>query len=1090
MIKFYFMKTRRLLTLWLFLAGLLLGYTKAYAQGGGSAAGLVLVSSTDFSVSGAESKSFNVIDSLNGFKGIFSPEISVGEDFSLPSDVYTDPSETTFLSGKHYGISYRSHSLDTLRFARTTDDWGIVFSSGDKSVLSNTLLLNYRVGGLKIGGKYSVEIEVCNPHSASYLEPSGSNKTPHLREGYHLTLKIGTNNYQNLPDGFDVMVPYYADSSRVYTISSSASADLRRGAITNGTLDVNVYMSNSSSNSAVKIKSIKVYAEVDPVVVGQYSECAGGKKATFKLKDTYDNCKYQWYKDGSAISGATNSSYTHTTGNVDGQEYTFHCLITSAEGERIKSKSWKFTDRLCCIDDNGKPTGEKLIWQDDFGTFTEKGKYWIWDYSDINNPKKVEKTTADGWTYELPYSIPGAIYDSNLDVGEGKYSVAANVTNESASDGTKWGWQTITFYGKYLASGSMSPGENTYISPYDYAPDHTVSSVDAPKGYGAMLFLNCGNEAGETIYSRTLSGLSQYSGKKFTAKCYVSTWSNASVPIQICIRVTDLNTGTSYTSETVERYAYHSGASEYDVRTAWDEVSASIELTGEDPKMKLEVISKGGGADNNQKGNDLLLDDIQVWVCGDDTAETNFFDGYNPVIVGDTIRCASGISRYVISENSLPSGCYYTWYYDGDSTGYAGVDETVAFIGTNYRPSEGGKHTLSCSIVSPDLKDTMVISLDIMVDVIEVSLSTTKSEGFEMGWMEIIVDSSSSNVDEYVWKVNDYSFSGKNNIQKFTYDDMRSGFVRVSVESDNGCYGISDSLAFVIPPVFDTPGGTFKDTLVWEETFGYFNDLNGKSYSIVEYSDIEHSQKIEKQTDSKFRYELEDAPMGYEFSAEGKVLSGQYTVAASVNDYLFADCIGCYDPIKEKDTNLVIDHSGFMEGCALYINATPESKNEVIYSRVISGLQKKIRYEFNAFFTTFNGEEDSLKVRVSEVGNPSNMVEYTAKSIKGSNARPDRWCILTADFFTKEGNSILVEFINVNESDKGNVIVIDDLRLLTYHETLIADVDPISAKNADDIVNVYTVSGALVKANVKRSEALNGLLEGIYVVGNEKMIVR
>ena len=51
-------------------------------------------------------------------------------------------------------------------------------------------------------------------------------------------------------------------------------------------------------------------------------------------------------------------------------------------------------------------------------------------------------------------------------------------------------------------------------------------------------------------------------------------------------------------------------------------------------------------------------------------------------------------------------------------------------------------------------------------------------------------------------------------------------------------------------------------------------------------------------------------------------------------------------------------------------------------------------------------------------------------------------------------------------------------------------VDPISAENADDIVNVYTVSGALVKANVKRSEALKGLLEGIYVVGNEKMIVR
>ncbi|MBE6327092.1 MAG: hypothetical protein E7077_08545, partial [Bacteroidales bacterium] len=60
------------------------------------------------------------------------------------------------------------------------------------------------------------------------------------------------------------------------------------------------------------------------------------------------------------------------------------------------------------------PMGEKLIWQDDFGTFTEKGKYWVWDYSDINNPLKVEKTTKDGWTYELSDSIPGAEYDSDV----------------------------------------------------------------------------------------------------------------------------------------------------------------------------------------------------------------------------------------------------------------------------------------------------------------------------------------------------------------------------------------------------------------------------------------------------------------------------------------------------------------------------------------------------------------------------------------------------------------------------------------------------------------------------------------------------
>lgn len=42
----------------------------------------------------------------------------------------------------------------------------------------------------------------------------------------------------------------------------------------------------------------------------------------------------------------------------------------------------------------------------------------------------------------------------------------------------------------------------------------------------------------------------------------------------------------------------------------------------------------------------------------------------------------------------------------------------------------------------------------------------------------------------------------------------------------------------------------------------------------------------------------------------------------------------------------------------------------------------------------------------------------------------------------------------------------------------------------EDIVNVYSASGVLIKTNVKRSEALKGLDAGAYVVGGEKMIVK
>lgn len=51
-------------------------------------------------------------------------------------------------------------------------------------------------------------------------------------------------------------------------------------------------------------------------------------------------------------------------------------------------------------------------------------------------------------------------------------------------------------------------------------------------------------------------------------------------------------------------------------------------------------------------------------------------------------------------------------------------------------------------------------------------------------------------------------------------------------------------------------------------------------------------------------------------------------------------------------------------------------------------------------------------------------------------------------------------------------------------------VDSITAEDDDDFVNVYTISGALVKANVKKSEALKGLSNGSYIVGNQKVVVR
>lgn len=54
--------------------------------------------------------------------------------------------------------------------------------------------------------------------------------------------------------------------------------------------------------------------------------------------------------------------------------------------------------------------------------------------------------------------------------------------------------------------------------------------------------------------------------------------------------------------------------------------------------------------------------------------------------------------------------------------------------------------------------------------------------------------------------------------------------------------------------------------------------------------------------------------------------------------------------------------------------------------------------------------------------------------------------------------------------------------------TTATNVESVAAEESNDIVNVYTASGALVKANVKKFDALKGLANGTYVVGGEKMI--
>lgn len=57
------------------------------------------------------------------------------------------------------------------------------------------------------------------------------------------------------------------------------------------------------------------------------------------------------------------------------------------------------------------------------------------------------------------------------------------------------------------------------------------------------------------------------------------------------------------------------------------------------------------------------------------------------------------------------------------------------------------------------------------------------------------------------------------------------------------------------------------------------------------------------------------------------------------------------------------------------------------------------------------------------------------------------------------------------------------------NDSLSSSTDINSDNAADSIVNVYSVDGAIVKVNVKMSDALVNLKKGLYIIGNKKVYV-
>ena len=681
---------------------------------------------------------------------------------------------------------------------------------------------------------------------------------------------------------------------------------------------------------------------------------------------------------------------------------------------------------LYCETADGKQIPQKLVWQEDFGTFTSDSTYWTWDYSDLNAPKKVTHSDGKEWTSCFGLSIPGAECDKSPSI-EGKYTVAGNVTCEydGVIGGTQWGWEAMCFNGKY-------PRENGYA----FVPDHTYQGSD----FGGMLFINGGNETTSVIYAKQISS-PELKGKNVTARCFVNTFSDAINPVEVYIRLTDPSKG-NYVDNNVKKDPTTDGV-------AWKEANASITLSGD--SVLIEIINVVGGPDYNKAGNDLVLDDIQLYICEGETDIPVCTQPKVPVIYANgkdvkSIHLKSGESVTLTSNDVTAT--------DKDGNPY-----------TNYTMSwhKGNEGSAPIKKTTGVVADSLVVSW---------GDATTNGTTFILKVQDNVLDANGK-------RINDCN----------TYDTIT-------------VYADADTTPEIESYCLDGNGNKIPQILLWQEDFGTFT--SDSTYWTWDYSDLNEPKKVTHTDGNKwtscFGLSIPGAECDKSPSVEGKyTVAGNVTcqydgVAGGTQWGWEAICFNGKYP-RENGYTFVPDHTyeGSDFGGMLFLNCGNEP-NEVIYAKKISNPKLKgNNITAKCFVNTFSDAPNPVEVFIRLTDLSSGNSETSGVVTKDTRREGLVWHEAYVSAFM-EGDSVLIEIISAAGGDDynkaGNDLVLDDIQLYMCDDSEHVGVETQPAADMDELVNVYTISGIIVKTNVKRSEALDGLKKGTYyIVGHEKVLI-
>ena len=297
------------------------------------------------------------------------------------------------------------------------------------------------------------------------------------------------------------------------------------------------------------------------------------------------------------------------------------------------------------------------------------------------------------------------------------------------------------------------------------------------------------------------------------------------------------------------------------------------------------------------------------------------------------------------------------------------------------------------------------------------------------------------------WQVKngaDWIDLGTNERQGYELLEIKDYSFRLLLSSNGNFSEISNELIVSSRTCCTSDEAPASKHLVYYDNFGRVDltDKTGNIFYVWDYSNILNPVEVQVAADAPFRKSLQPHPLNATWKAAGVVEDGEYTVAAYLTAFqpynnISGAMLGWANrvtgPVFVPD--IAYDHSGKLDGAALFINCSPNSVGVPLYTRTIDNLCPGKELFFEVWIAVFTNEAFgpyqgvNVTVRLIDEANPINMIEETGEATRQADGG-GVWVKVSSQILLS-GTSMQIQIINnQNASMEGNDLVIDDIKVL------------------------------------------------------------